>query len=134
MAASAVLVMANEPREAEVCSRKRERPGEPRPVRLFEPDSLRGGVQALGVPEQVIVDERGDEEVAVVVLLLTAQGQLLARFLARGLQQVRLELLFKERIIQALIDQNLGRQAVAVLKQGRRVLSAPCGLIVAQIA
>ena len=55
----------------------------------------------------VIGDERRDEEVAVVVAFMLAQIERVAGFVARGAQQLWLQLLLEEAVREALVDQDL---------------------------
>ena len=55
---------------------------------------------------QVIGDEGGDEEIAVVVALLHAQIQRHAGTLAGVAQQLRLQLELQELVLGALVDQD----------------------------
>lgn len=55
---------------------------------------------------QVIVDEAGDEVVAVVIARLHAQRQRMSGRLGRSLQHLRLELAFEKIVTIALIDQD----------------------------
>ena len=48
---------------------------------------------------QVLPDEAGDEEIAVVVALLHPQGQRLTRLPASGLEEMRTKLFFQERVV-----------------------------------
>ena len=51
-------------------------------------------LQNAGMVPNVIIDERGDKKVAVIVAALLTQYQLLTGRLARSDKQLRLELLF----------------------------------------
>ena len=55
---------------------------------------------------QVILDEAGDEVIAVVVASLPAQGQRMAVGLGGGFQAFRLQLCSQEIIAVALVDQD----------------------------
>ena len=72
----------------------------------------------------VVGHEGRDEVVAVVVTLVLAQRQLLARFEAGGLEQIGVQLLGEKLVGQALVDQQR-RQARARLDQLGGVMSSP---------
>ncbi len=65
------------------------------------------------MPVNVICDEACHEEIRVVVTMLHAQRQILARFTARIFQQFRLQLLDEELIAESLVDKNVVEIAVA---------------------
>ena len=89
-------------------------------------------LQPRGVPAQVIVHERRDEVVAVVVAGLAAQSEGNVRFLTGAPQQFGSKLLGEERICVAVVDQKLGKPG-AVLDEGNGVVLSPGLLVAAKI-
>ena len=74
---------------------------------------------------QMILDERRDEEIAVVVAVAQPQVQRHACVFARLPQQLGLELAFEERIARALVDEQRRSAPAAIGDQRRRVVVAP---------
>lgn len=65
----------------------------------------------------VIIDERGDEVVAVIIAILHAHLDLVGGALRSSLERLWLELLLQEFVICALIDEYIqGRSRVALHK------------------
>src|SRR5947207_303576 len=62
--------------------------------------------QHTGVVAEMVFDECLDEEIAVVVAFVAPQLERLSRLAARFLEQLRLELLFEERVREPLVDQD----------------------------
>src|SRR4030081_3406443 len=86
------------------------------------------GLEARGMPAQMVVHEGGDEVIAVIVTALAAQGERNVRFLAGSLQQLRAKLFGQERIGVAIVHQQIGKSG-SVLDQRDRIMPAP-GLLV----
>src|SRR5215217_752550 len=102
----------------------------PSPHEVFV--SLR--VQRRGVVPQVVLHERGDEVVAVVIPLMDAQRERLPRGVASLLQQLRLELLLEELVARALVHQQRGKPRLRGADELRGVVLAPRGSVLAQVA
>jgi len=86
------------------------------------------------VESQVLVDERRDEVVAVVVAFAHSQVEGDAGALACFAQKMRLELPLEESVACALIDEDRAAGIAGILDQRRRVVRAPCRAIVAEVA
>ena len=84
------------------------------------------------MPAQVLFHERLDEVVAVVVLCVTPQLQLLPGPLAGVLEQLGPQLLGQEFIAEALVDQDRV-DARRLLHQVRRVIGQPVAAIRADL-
>jgi hypothetical protein len=83
----------------------RERKGEPC---AFEQSSCH--LQAGLVVHEMIFDESRYEVIAVVVSLMTPQGQRLSDFLACLFEDMRMQLFGQEFVIQSLIDEYAFRE------------------------
>src|SRR4051794_5547309 len=83
---------------------------------------------------QVILDEAGDEVVAVIVAFTPPQDQRLARLGARGLEPLRLELAVEELVAGTLIDEQRAAEALARAQQRDRVPGGPTGPIGPEVA
>src|SRR4051794_26229819 len=85
------------------------------------------------MPAQMVVDERLDEPVRVVVAGLSPEGQGNAGAGAGGFQQLWLQLGLEERIGLSLVDQQFG-QSRAIVDQGARVVLPPGVAVLAEVA
>mmetsp|Transcript_26558 Transcript_26558/g.74226 ORF Transcript_26558/g.74226 Transcript_26558/m.74226 type:complete len:235 (-) Transcript_26558:159-863(-) len=81
--------------------------------------------QSGRVVAQVVVDERGDEVVRVVIALLEAQLDLHRRAFRRRDQALRLQLALQELVARAHVHQHLQRRPGVVLHQLARVVGPP---------
>ena len=82
----------------------------------------------------MLADEGRDEEVAVVVALLAADGDRAAGLGDGGFDQFGLQLVFQEAVGQALVDQDIVEACPgAVLDQRAGVVGAPSGTVWAEI-
>ena len=90
------------------------------------------GVQAFGVPADVVADEGRHEVVRVVVARLHAQGQRHVLGLAGFGEQLRAQLVLQELVGVALVDQDVARPAAA-RHQGAGIMLCPRFLIGAEI-
>src|SRR5882672_2656179 len=86
------------------------------------------------VESKMILDERRDEEIAVVVAVLPAQDKRHAGAGARFLQQLRLELVLEKRVLRPLIDQWGRTCPSARLDQRRGVVFAPAILVLTEVS
>ena len=85
---------------------------------------------------QVVVDERLDEVVAVVVPRVAAQREGLANLRARDLEQMGVQLPFQKLVRQALVDEDaarVGGQGLVFHQHGGIVLT-PAGAVCTQVA
>ena len=87
--------------------------------------------QLCGVVPHVVLDEAGDEIVAVIVAGVPAQGQGLAGLGAGGLEPLRLQLRGQELVVQALVHQDRAAEGAAS-HQLAGVVFGPGAVVVAQ--
>lgn len=66
------------------------------------------GFLTVGVVPQVIFHEGLDEEIAMVVALVAAEFEGVARFGASGFEQFRVKLVGEEFVGEALVDEDRG--------------------------
>src|SRR2546423_14737643 len=83
---------------------------------------------------KMVLDERGDEEIAVIVAVLKSQLEWNAEIPTRGTQQFRLELAFEERIVGPLIDQYWRTCPAPVFNQRGRIVFPPTRAVPHEIA
>ena len=84
---------------------------------------------------QMLIDEAGHEEVAVIIAGLATQDQRVVLLGADRLQTLRLELLFQELVILALLDEQLLTRGTAVarlLDQLAGIPLRPLGAVIAE--
>src|SRR5689334_16675410 len=87
-----------------------------------------------GMKSKMVVDERRDEEIAVVVAIAQAKVQRNAAALTRCAQQFRLELAFDELIVRSLIDDDRGTGPTALFDQCGRIVVPPWPLTGAEVS
>src|SRR5438067_13238403 len=75
-------------------------------------------VQRIRVETQVVLDEAGDEEVAVVIAGMAAQRERLPGLATRRLEAVDMQLLVEELVRQALVDEQRGRAGPSLHEPG----------------
>src|SRR6266404_4697026 len=83
---------------------------------------------------EVIFDESGDEEIAVVVAVLHPQIERDIMPIARLLAPVGLELSIQERVLRPLVDQERRAIPPALFKERCRIVLVPCRTIRAEVA
>src|SRR5690606_5987214 len=90
--------------------------------------------QRFSVMPEVILHERRDEVVAVVVLVVAAEPEALPRLGAGLLEQVGLELRVEELVGHPLVDEDLVRKRAARPDQLGRVVLRPLAAVGAEVA
>lgn len=83
---------------------------------------------------QMVLDETGNKEIAVIVILLHAQIERHTRAFARVAQQLRLELGFEKLILRALVNQERWALPAPRFDQGGGVILSPCVAVRSEIS
>src|SRR5687768_15672603 len=83
---------------------------------------------------EVILHERRDEVVRVIVAFVPAQRELLSRRLARFDEELRAQLAFEELVGETLVDEELEGKRAARANELARVVLGPRRAVLAEIA